>query len=192
VFNGTPDVTRLLNAFRDGDEAARDRLVEFLYPELRRLAAKSLNRKARGATWQPTALIHELYLRLVERSQPEWQSRAHFFAVAATIMRNILVDHARKRAAAKRGSGAEQVTLEEIEQWSGQRPRALLALDNALDALHEFDPRRARVLELRFFGGLTTAEIAEALGVSTATVGREMRMAEAWLARELAGTPSEK
>lgn len=179
------EITRLLNAFRDGDAAAGEQLAYFLYPELHQLAAKNLHGKQPGHTWQPTALINEAYLRLVERGQPEWRSRAHFFAVASTIMRNILVDHARKRLAAKRGGGGGRVTWDDALEWTDERPQSLIALNDALDSLAKFDPRRARMLEMRFFGGLSVEESAEALGVSRSTVERDMRIAGAWLSREI-------
>lgn len=161
--------------------------MERLHPELRQVAARALRRVHRGQTWQPTSLINEAYVRLVEGSQPEWNSRAHFFAVAATVMRNILVDEARRRMSAKRGSGGEKLTLDEALQWTDERPHTLVALDDALSALARLDERRAKVLEQRFFGGLSVEETAEAIGISPATVGREMRLALAWLARELSG-----
>jgi RNA polymerase sigma factor (TIGR02999 family) len=179
------DITRLLNGFRAGDVAAREQLMARLHGELRRVASHALRKAPSSDTWQPTALINEAYIRLVERAQPEWQSRTHFFAVAATIMRNILVDEARRRLSAKRGAGPARLTLNEALQWSDERPQTLVALDDALTTLAQMDARRAKVLELRFFAGLSVAETAEALGVAVATVGREMRLAEAWLAREL-------
>ena len=179
------EITRLLNDFRSGGAPASGDLIALLYPELRKLAARALRRQRIGHTWQSTELIHEAYIRLVERTQPEWQSRAHFYAVASTIMRNIMVDHARKRLSAKRGSGGDKVTFNEAVTWSNERPGALVALDDALSVLARLDERRAKILEMRFFGGMSVEETAEATGVSTATVGREMRLAEAWLAREL-------
>jgi RNA polymerase sigma factor (TIGR02999 family) len=176
-----------LNGFRAGDAEAAGEVMAQLHGELRVLAANALRKRPASATWQPTALINEAYLRLTERAQPEWKSRTHFFAVAATIMRNILVDEARRRMTAKRGSGAGKLTLNDALQWTNERPLTLVALDDALTALARLDERRAKVLELRFFAGLSVSETAEALGVSDATVGREMRLAEAWLARELSG-----
>jgi RNA polymerase sigma factor (TIGR02999 family) len=178
------DVTRLLQDFRSGKQAALDSLMPVVYAELRRIAAGYLAGQ-RGHTLQPTALIHEAYLRLAGRNVPEWQDRAHFFAVSATIMRQILVDHAREKLTAKRGEGAVRVELDERLTPSDERPDALVALDDALRTLAGFDERRAKVLELRFFGGLSVEETAEALGISVATVGREARLAEAWLLREL-------
>lgn len=181
------EVTRLLNQFREGDRAAGNELAELLQGELRQIAARAVRRHQAGDTWQPTALINEAYVRLVGRSQPEWQSRAHFFGVAATIMRNILVDQARSRLSAKRGAGAKAVALDDGMQLSSEQPQTVVAVDDALGALAKVDERRAKVLELRFFAGLNIEEAAEALGISPATVKREMKLAEAWLARELSG-----
>lgn len=183
----SPDITRLLNQFRSGDGASQNELAELLQRELREIAARSLRSRDAGATWQPTALVNEAYVRLLGRAQPEWQSRAHFFGVAATIMRNILVDDARRRMSAKRGSGAHPMTLDEALRWTDEQPQTLLALNDALDTLARMDPRRAKILELRFFAGLDVEETAEALSVSTATIKRETRLAESWLARELSG-----
>src|SRR4051812_17207223 len=177
-------VTRLLHDFRGGNQAALDSLMPLVYQELHRIASGYLAGQ-RGHTLQATALIHEAYLRLAGRNVPEWQDRAHFFAVSATIMRQILVDHARSKHAGKRGAGAVRVELDERVAGSDERPDALVALDDALRELAKFDARRAKVLELRFFAGLSVEETAEATGVSVATVGREARLAEAWLLREL-------
>jgi len=182
-----PEVTRLLNRFREGDRSALDELAGILQSELHQIAARAMRRHLAGGTWQPTALINEAYIRLVERGQPEWQSRTHFFAVAATIMRNILVDEARRRLSLKRGAGRANLTLDEALQWSDEQPQTLVALDDALAALARRDPRSVRILELRFFAGLTIEETAEVLNISTMTVKRDMRLAEAWLARELSG-----
>jgi RNA polymerase sigma factor (TIGR02999 family) len=178
------DVTRLLRDFRGGKAEALDALMPLVYGELRRIAGGYLAGQ-RGHTLQPTALIHEAYLRLAGRETPEWRDRAHFFAVSATIMRQILVDHARGKQAAKRGAGAVKVEFDDRLPYSDEQPEALVTLDDALRELGKFDERRAKVLELRFFGGLSVEETAEALGVSVATVGREARLAEAWLVREL-------
>lgn len=181
----TPDgVTEMLLRWNGGDRSALDGLTPILYGELRRLAASYLRSQRPDHTLQPTALVHEAYLKLVDHSKLEWKSRAHFFGMAATVMRHILVDHARAKGAAKR-SGGPKVPLDEAIDYAPNRPGELIALDDALKALSEFDPRKARVVELRFFGGLTNEETAEVLEISVPTVVREMRMAQAWLHREL-------
>ncbi|MBZ5608653.1 MAG: sigma-70 family RNA polymerase sigma factor [Acidobacteriia bacterium] len=181
-------VTRLLIEWKSGNKEALDLLTPLVYNELRRLADHYLRDERAAATLQPTALVHEAYLRLVSQSLPDWESRSHFFGVAAHLMRQILVDHARKRKSAKRGSGAEKVSIEEAVSFAPGRGRDIEALDDALDALAEIDPRKAKVIELRFFGGFSVEETGQALGISVATVGREQRMAEAWLHREVSRT----
>jgi RNA polymerase sigma-70 factor, ECF subfamily len=179
------DVTVLLRAWSRGDLGARDRLVPLVYAELRRRAAHHLRHERSGHTLQPTALVHEAYIRLMEQRDVAWENRVQFFALASQMMRRILVDHARVRAAAKRPRRAMQVTL--AEEVVGSDPRVLdvMALDESLDQLASFDPRQAQVVELRFFGGLTHEEIASVLGVSLATVNREWRVARAWLYQRL-------
>jgi RNA polymerase sigma factor (TIGR02999 family) len=179
-----PSITRLLQDYRVGNQAALDSLMPLVYQELRRIASGYLAGK-QGHTLQPTALIHEAYLRLVGRHTPEWRDRAHFFAVSATIMRQILVDHAREKLAAKRSAGVVRVELDEKMMSTDDDPRSLVALDDALVELAQFDARRAKVLELRFFAGLSVEETAEALGVSVATIGREAKLATAWLSKKL-------
>ena len=181
-------VTRLLIEWKSGNKEALDLLTPLVYNELRRLADHYLRDERAAASLQPTALVHEAYLRLVSQSLPDWESRSHFFGVAAHLMRQILVDHARKRKSAKRGSGAEKVSIEEAVSFAPGRGRDIEALDDALDALAEIDPRKAKVIELRFFGGFSVEETGQALGISVATVGREQRMAEAWLHREVSRT----
>ncbi len=181
-------VTRLLIEWKRGNKEALDLLTPLVYNELRRLADHYLRDERAAATLQPTALVHEAYLRLVAQSLPDWESRSHFFGVAAHLMRQILVDHARKRKSAKRGSGAEKVSIEEVVSFAPVRGRDIEALDDALNALAEIDPRKAKVIELRFFGGFSVEETGQALGISVATVGREQRMAEAWLHREVSRT----
>jgi RNA polymerase sigma factor (TIGR02999 family) len=161
-----------------------------VYQELRKIAAGYLKRERPEHTLQPTALIHEAYLRLMGGDLPSWQSRAHFYGVAARVMRQILVEHARGHAAAKRGGGARKVALDDATLFSPARSADLVALDDALVALSAFDERKGRVIELRFFGGLSLEETAEALGVSVATIGRELRLAQAWMQRELGGRES--
>lgn len=179
------EVTNLLFEWKQGNKAAMDLLTPLVYNELRRLAERYLRNERSAATLQPTALVHEAYLRLVAQSMPDWESRAHFFGVAAHLMRQILVDHARKHRSAKRGGGAEKMSIDEIVGLGAEKPGDIIALDDALKALAEIDHRKAKVIELRFFGGLSVEETGVALGVSPATIGREQRLAEAWLHREL-------
>lgn len=178
------EVSRLLLAWRSGEREALERLLPLVYDELHALARRQLRGERPDHTLQPTALLHEAYLRLVG-SDVAWEGRVHFLAVAAQVMRHILVDHARARARAKRGGGAERVTLDEALSSVADRPDDLLALDEALERLGAFDERKARVVELHYFGGLTYDEVAGALDVSPATVDRELRLAKAWLYREL-------
>jgi RNA polymerase sigma factor (TIGR02999 family) len=189
VPEGQPElaVTQLLADWKNGNKQALDQLVPLVYQELRRLADHYLRDERSAATLQPTVLVHEAYMRLVAQSLPDWQSRTHFFGVAAHLMRQILVDQARRRHSAKRGSDAVKVSIEEAVSFSPERGRDIEQLDDALTALAAFDERKAKVIELRFFGGLDLQETAEALGISTATVGREQRVAEAWLHREMSG-----
>jgi len=188
ISEAKPDqeVTQLLIQWKGGSKEALDLLVPVVYRELRRLAEHYLRDERAAATLQPTAIVHEAYLRLVAQSLPDWESRAHFFGVAAHLMRQVLVDHARRRKTAKRGSGAEKMPLDEAVNLSPAKEPAIERLDDALTALASFDERKARVIELRFFGGFTAEEVAKALGISTATVAREQRTAEAWLYREVA------
>lgn len=179
------DVAVLLRAWSGGDAKALDQLTPIVYDELRRLARYYLRGERRDHSLQTTALVHEAYLRLVDHTRMEWQDRAHFFAVSAQVMRRILVDHARRRNL-KRGHGLRRVSLEEATLVGGDRPTDLAALDDALTSLGERDPRKAQVVEMRFFGGLSVEESAEVLGVSAVTVMREWRTAKAWLYRELA------
>jgi RNA polymerase sigma factor (TIGR02999 family) len=183
-------VTRIIEAARGGDRASVGALVELLYPELHRLAAGYMRRERPGQTIQATALINETYLRLVQDRHVSWQNRAHFCAIAANAMRQILVERARARHAAKRGGGAARVTL--VEERAGGSPDPgvavdVLALHDALERLAAIDPARARLVEIRYFGGLTIEEAAEALGQSPATVKRSWALARAWLRRELEG-----
>jgi RNA polymerase sigma factor (TIGR02999 family) len=175
------EVTRLLIRLTDGESAALESLLPLVYAELRRLAASYLRRERPGHTLQPTALVHEAYLRLIDQTQVQWQNRAHFFGVAAQMMRRILVDHARGQQAEKRGGDVTKLSLDENIDVSGERAADLVALDEALDRLAALDPQKSRVVELRFFGGLSVEEAAEVLGVSAPTVKRQWRMAKAWL-----------
>jgi RNA polymerase sigma factor (TIGR02999 family) len=183
----TTDLTTLLRAWSAGDREAADTLIALVYKELRRQAARYLARERADHTLRPTALVNEAYLRLVRQRRVVWQDRAQFFAVAATVMRRLLVDYARQNAASKRGGWTHTVSLEDGEQVSISAAPDLdiMALNDALVELSAVDPLRARMIELRFFGGLTTDETAEALGVSSATVTRGWRLARAWLHHRL-------
>lgn len=184
------DVTLILQEWSDGDTGAPARLMPLVYAELRSLARNYLRHERPGHTLQPTALVHEAYLRLVGQTRLTWQNRAHFYGVAAQMMRRILVDYARTRGAEKRGGPAPQLSLDEARFSPEERPADLLALDDALVTLSETDERKARVVELRFFGGLNMEETAEVLKVSEKTVRRDWQMAKLWLHRELAKTAS--
>jgi RNA polymerase sigma factor (TIGR02999 family) len=179
------DVTTLLDEWSRGDRHALDRLLPLVYAELRRIAARQLRRERDGHTLQPTALVHEAYVRLVDQRSVDWQNRAHFYGVAAQVMRRVLVDHARRQAARKRGDGAQRVPLEDIVDTAQAREIPVLALDHALSRLERADSGLARIVELRAFGGLTIDEAAHVLNVSPSTAKREWRTAKAWLAREL-------
>jgi RNA polymerase sigma factor (TIGR02999 family) len=179
-----PPVTQLLLAWRSGDQEAFDRLMPLVYDELRRLARLQLRRERPDHTLQPAALVNEAYLRLVDIRQINWRDRSHFFAMAARQMRRILVDHARARRYQKRGGGAAKVTFDEAV-FAKDRAKDLVALDDALDSLAKLDARKAHVVELRFFGGLTNVETAALLNVSTDTVMRDWKTAKTWLLREL-------
>ncbi len=179
------EITRLLTAWGGGDESALERLTPLVYGELRRLARIHMRREAPGNTLQTTALVNEAYLRLVDVTSVRWQDRAHFFAVSARMMRRILVDAAKARARVKRGGGALHFNLNESIDAAPVRARELIALDEALDSLAQFDPRKARVVEMRFFGGLSVDETAEVLKISPQSVMRDWKLAKAWLMREL-------
>ncbi|MGH9839605.1 MAG: sigma-70 family RNA polymerase sigma factor [Blastocatellia bacterium] len=179
------EITQLLLAWGEGDQEALERLMPLVLGELRSLARLYMNRQRPGHTLQTTALVNEAYLRLVDSSRVKWQSRAHFFAVSAQLMRRVLVDFARSRQNLKRGGGARQVSLDEALVVSSERGEELIALDDALSALAEFNPRQSRIVELRYFGGLSEEETAEALKISIRTVRRDWSLARAWLYREL-------
>ncbi|MBS1875641.1 MAG: sigma-70 family RNA polymerase sigma factor [Acidobacteria bacterium] len=182
---GRERVTQLLADWRTGSKEALDLLTPLVYDELRRLAAHYLRNERNAATLAPTALIHEAYLRLAAQELPDFESRSHFFGVAAQLMRQILVDHARRHRAAKRGSGLAPASLNEALSFAPERSADIVALDDALSELARQDARKARVIELRFFGGLSVEECGQVLGISVATVGREQRFAEAWLHRHM-------
>jgi RNA polymerase sigma factor (TIGR02999 family) len=181
-------VTTLITNWREGDEKARDELFALVYKELRNLAQRYLRLERPGHTLQPTALVHELYLRLVASEPVIWQNRAHFFAIAAHTLRRILIDSARARRAGKRGGGEVKISLTSANGWVDPRDEDLLSLDQALVRLAELEPRAARVVELRFFGGLTETEVAEVLGLPAITVKRDWKVARAWLMTQLGGT----
>jgi RNA polymerase sigma factor (TIGR02999 family) len=178
-------VSKLLLNWGQGDQGAREALIPLVYDELRRLARRYLRRERPDHTLQSAALVNEAYLRLIRQDQPQWQNRAHFFGVAAQLMRHILVDHARNRAAAKRGAGAPRLTLDPDVALPQTRDVDLVALDDALNQLAALDPQQSRLVELRFFGGLSIEETSVVLGVSPATVKREWATARAWLQREM-------
>jgi RNA polymerase sigma factor (TIGR02999 family) len=187
VEPGKGEVTNLLVRFREGDRQAEAQLIPLIYGELRRLASGYLNRERGDHTLQPTALVHEAFLRLVSEGQPPWQNRAHFFGVAARLMRQILVDYARRRRSLKRGGSCERIDLEEkFLVYSPEKSAELLALDEALDRLASQDERQARIVEMKYFVGLDIEEIAQVLGTSPRTVKRDWTMARAWLHQEVA------
>jgi RNA polymerase sigma factor (TIGR02999 family) len=179
-------VTQLLIAWSTGDRAALDHLMPLVYADLHRVAAGYMRRENENHALQPTALVHEAYVRLVDQRQVKWRNRAHFFGVAAGMMRRILVDHARRRQAEKRGGGLEQITLAG-DDVAADAPQAIdvLALHDSLERLAQFDPQQERIVELRYFGGLTIEEAAEVIGISRATVVREWTIAKAWLRADL-------
>jgi RNA polymerase sigma factor (TIGR02999 family) len=182
------DVTQFLIGYGKGDRSALDEMLPLVYSELKRLASYYLNREREGHTLQTTALVHEAYLRLIDQKQVNWKNRSQFLGLAAEMMRRILVNHARDRAAGKRGGGAKRVSLSVADGSANQPDVDLIALDQALTELSELDNRKARIVELKFFGGMTTEETAELLEISTATVEREWVHARAWLFRAIKGS----
>jgi RNA polymerase sigma-70 factor (ECF subfamily) len=182
-MSDTHEVTLLLAKWAKGNQQALDDLTPLVYRELRQLAASYLRKERQGHTLQPTALVHEAYVRLVEQSNPAWQSRSHFFGVAARLMRQILVDHARRKQAGKRAG--LKVPLDEAVSFQQEQSLDLIALDSGLTALEKLDPRKCKAVELRYFGGLSMDEIAQTLDISAITVRRDLRMAEAWLHQEM-------
>jgi len=185
---GQPGVTDLLLAWSDGRREALDDLMPLVYEDLRRVAAGYMRREALDHALQPTALVHEAYVRLIDQRQVKWRNRAHFFGMAAAMMRRILVDHARRRRAEKRGGGLELVTLDEEVASGGAKEIDVLALHESLERLAAFDPQQERIVELRFFGGLTIEETAEVVGISPATVVREWTIGKAWLRADLSSS----
>ena len=183
AMSDTHEVTLLLAEWAKGNQKALDDLTPLVYRELRHLAASYLRKERQGHTLQPTALVHEAYVRLVDQTNPTWQSRSHFFGVAARLMRQILVDHARRKQAGKRAG--IKVPFDEAVSFRRGRSRDLVALDSALTELEKIDPRKCKAVELRYFGGLSMEEIARTLEVSEITVRRDLRMAEAWLRQEM-------
>jgi RNA polymerase sigma factor (TIGR02999 family) len=182
------EVTQILHDWSAGDESAATRLMPFVYDELRRQAHVFLARERGGHTLQPTALVHEAYLKLVDQTRVNWQNRAHFYGIAASMMRRVLIDHARAHATEKRGGAAIHLSIDDVQLPIEQRAASLVALDEALDKLAQFDERKCKVVELRFFGGLEDEEIAKVLGVTTRTVLRDWKTARLLLYRELAQT----
>lgn len=179
------EVTQILVEFKLGSRAAQERLIPLVYKELRKIAGAHLRRESARNSLQPTALVHEAYLRLIDVRQIDWQSRAHFFSIASTLMRRILVDHARAHRAQKRGGHEETIYVEEAQLQSPARTPEVIALDDALLELAKLDERQAKIVEMRFFAGMTEEETGEVLGISARTVKRDWRMAKAWLFKEL-------
>jgi RNA polymerase sigma factor (TIGR02999 family) len=186
------NITRLLQDWKNGDETAVDQLFPLVYDELKRQARNYLNKERGNHTLQPTALVHEVYLRLIKLNQMKWEDRAHFYAISATTMRRILVDHAREIAADKRGGALQRITLENLQISNEQKATDLLELDEALIKLAEIEERKVRVVEMNFFGGLNQKEIAEVLQITEKTVQRDWKFAKLWLYRELKQKVSEK
>jgi RNA polymerase sigma factor (TIGR02999 family) len=185
-MSATPnDVTQLLQAWRAGEPGVEESLFPLVYDELRRIATRYLRREREGHTLQPTALVHEAYIRLIDQTRADWQNRAQFYGVAATMMRRILVNHARDQAAGKRGGGAQKISLDEVNISLEQKATQLVSLDEALSKLAQVDPRKERVVELIYFAGLDQKEAAEVLKVSEKTIQRDWQMAKLWLLREL-------
>ena len=179
------EVTQILQDWKKGDREAPDRLLPLVYDEMRRLARIHLAKERPGHTLQPTALVNEAYLRLVDQTRVDWQNRSHFYGIAASMMRRVLIDHARAHAAEKRGGGAIRLSIDDVQVPLEQRAADFVALDEALKRLSQFDERKSKVVEMRFFGGLNDEEIAEVLGVTTRTVLRDWKKARLWLYREL-------
>lgn len=182
--SSVPDVTRLLLRWRDGSQDAFDQLLPIVYAELRRMAQNHMRRESSGHTMQATELVHEAYMRLVGSAGLEFKNRAHFFAIAARVMRQVLVEHARAKGAIKRGGGGKLPLLDEAMLVAGQSSAEVMALDDALQQLSSFDERKSQIVEMRYFGGLTTDQIGAVLDISPATIRRDLKIAHAWLRRE--------
>lgn len=188
--DGKSQVTQILHDWSEGDPGAPERLMPLVYDEMRRIARSFISRERPGHTLQPTALANEAYLRLVGQHSVSWQGRAHFYSVAATMMRRVLINHARTRAAEKRGGAAVRLSLEDVDVPAEERAADVVAMDEALDRLSQFSERGSKIVEMRFFAGMSDDEIAEVLGVSTRTVLRDWKAARLWLFRELSQNPS--
>lgn len=181
----TSEITQILQNWNNGEMDAKERLMPFVYDELKRQARILMSRERSNHTLQPTALVHEAFMKLEEASGIDWQNRSHFFGIASRLMRQILVDHARLHAAEKRGSNPIHFSIEDVQIPVEQRADSILMMNEILDRLAEFDEQQAKIVEMRFFGGMNNAEIAEALEISERTVGREWQSAKLWLFREL-------
>lgn len=181
----TSEITRILQDWNDGETNAKERLIPFVYDELKRQARFLMSRERSNHTLQPTALVHEAFMKLAENSGVEWQNRSHFYGIASRLMRQILVDHARLHAAEKRGNNPIHFSIEDVQIPVEQRADSILMINEVLDSLAEFDEQQAKIVEMRFFGGMNNAEIAETLEISERTVGREWQSAKLWLFREL-------
>lgn len=186
MSTNSPDITQYLQDWRGGNASALEDVLPFVYNELRIIARRYRSKENTGHTLQTTEIINEAYLKLIDQSGTDWQNRSHFFAVASRVMRNLLVDHARAKNYQKRGNGAEKVDLEEVALFSNENDESIINLHEALERLEKFDERKARIVELRYFGGLSAEETGEVLGVSEITVKREWLKAKAWLYNELA------
>jgi len=184
----TSQITRILQDWNDGDEAAKEQLLPYVYDELKRQARRMMSSERQNHTLQPTALVHEAFLRIREQTGMDWKNRSHFYGIASRLMRQILIDHARVHAAKKRGSKAIHFSLDDVQISVEERADSLLVLDEALERLEQFDGQQAKVVEMRFFGVMTNEEIAEALDISVRTVSREWQTARLWLYRELNAT----
>lgn len=181
----TSEITRALQDWNDGKEDAQDRLLPYVYDELKRQARYLMSRERSNHTLQPTALVHEAFMRLAKQTGIDWQNRSHFFGISSRLMRQILVDHARTHAAAKRGSNPIHYSLDDVDIPVEQRAESIIAMNEALDHLGQMDKQQAKIVEMRFFGGLSNSDIADALGVSERTVLRDLKVAKLWLYREL-------
>jgi RNA polymerase sigma-70 factor (ECF subfamily) len=179
------EITQILQDWNNGHQEAKERLLPFVYDELRRQARSMMSRERSDHTLQPTALVHEAFIRISEQSGIDWKNRSHFYGIASRLMRQILVDHARMRSAGKRGSNAIHFSLDDLQIPVGERAHSILSLDEVLNRLEKLDEQQAKIVEMRFFGGMKTQEIAETLNISERTVGREWQMARLWLYREL-------